>query len=391
LINVKIDKFSHKELNSKLNRIKSIELPSFHTHKVDFMAIEKIAKKYSKYKNFLILANGGSRTTALAFYNFSNKNKNFEFVATVEPSYLMAVAKKYKKKDTLVIPISKSGTNVMPLEALFFFKGYKTLLLTSKDRGVLKEIGDIKKYDIAVHPDVGGRYSGRTMCGLLPAKLMGLDIKKIENGAKAMYKRCSPNVGIAQNPALKTAAYLYLLEKKGYLNVMLAFYSMKFFSFIPLIVQLAHESFGKDHKGLTFFGDMGPEIQHHTNQRFYGGRQDIVGMYLGVTQKPDVTITVPSALQKIKLRTGTLGHLNNLSLAKALDYDLKANLNEIKQLKIPSVYIEIDKENEYTAGEFMAFIHYFTVYSALLRDVNPFDQPEVEAAKDSSWEMTKKG
>jgi glucose-6-phosphate isomerase len=392
MIKLDIERFSTDSLKSKLEEIKTAPLPSFHTHKPDLDAINSIAKKHSKFRNFLLLSNGGSRTSALAFYNFSNKQKRFEFIATIEPSYLFQIAQKYQKNDTLVIPISKSGTNVMPLEALFFFmqRGYEVLLLTSKDRGVLKEIGDAKGYKIAVHPDVGGRYSGRTMCGLLPASLMGLDISKINNGANAMYKICNPKVPISKNPALRLAAYLYLQEQKGCRDVLIAAYSMKFYSFIPLIVQLGHESFGKAGKGLSFFGDFGPEIQHHTNQRLYGGRKNMVGLYIGVKTKPDVRIAVPKPLQRIQLRTGTLGDLDKLSLSKALLFDLEANLGELKRLKIPHAYIEVQKEDEYTCGEFLALMQYTTVYSSLLRNVNPYDQPAVEASKDISWEMTKR-
>jgi len=391
MIKVDMNDFDYGSFKDKLQKIKKMPLPDFHKHEVDFLTIEKIAKKYSKYKNFIILANGGSRTSGLAFYEISKKEKVFEFAATEEPEYLMNIAKKYPKSNTLIIPISKSGTNVCPLEGMFFFMnlGYDFLLITSDDRGVLKEIGEQNKYEIAVHPDIGGRYSGITMCGLLPARLMGLDISKIDAGAKAMYKQCSPDASIEKNIALKIAAYLYTLEEKGYSDVMTAIYSKKLFSFMPLIVQLMHESFGKAGKGLTFFGDFGPEIQHHTMQRFYGGRKNVAGIFINVEKMQDVILKIPKNLQKIKLRDGKLSDLDGLSLSKALSFEYKANLMEADEYKIPIISISVEKCDEFNFGEFMALMQYIAVYSSILRDVNPFDQPEVEHSKDVSFELRK--
>ncbi len=374
----------------KKSRIKSITIPKFHTHKVDFKAIDRIAKKYSRFKNYIILANGGSRTSSYAFYHLGSK-KNFEFISTMEPDALLSIAKRYKRKDTLIMPISKSGTNVCPLEAMFFFisKKYSILPITSKN-SVLSIIAQRMNYDIVIHPDIGGRFSGRTTCGLLPAKLMGLNIKKINKGALSMYKRCSPQTPFDKNPALIISNYLYQMELKGFTDVFLAVYSFKLTGFIPLIVQLMHESFGKEGKGMTFFGDLGPEMQHHTNQRFYGGRKNIVGMFIGVEKHEKLKIKVPKQLRDITIRNGSLNDLNNLNLGDALSYELKANLLEMKRLKIPRIYISIDRADEYTFGEFLGLIQYIAVYSSVLRNVNPYDQPEVEHSKAVSFDMIRK-
>ena len=367
-----------------------VEVPPFHKHRVNFKGIEKLARKYARFKNYIILANGGSRTSSYAFYHLGSK-KNFEFIPTMEPEVLLNAARKYKKEDTLVMPISKSGTNVCPLEGMFFFmkKGYKILPITSKG-SVLDRIAKQMKYDVAYHPDIGGRYSGRTICGLLPAKLMGLNIRKINQGAISIYKRCSPGIPQNKNPALRISAFLYDLEKKGYEDVFLAVYSKSFSGFIPLIVQLMHESFGKQGKGMSFFGDLGPEMQHHTNQRFYGGRKNIVGMFISVKEHKSLKISVPKSLRDIKIRNGILGDLNSLDLANALSFELKANLMETESLSIPEIHIRMDRADEYTFGELMGMMQYIAVYSSVLRGVNPYDQPQVEHSKAVSFDMIRK-
>jgi glucose-6-phosphate isomerase len=49
--------------------------------------------------------------------------------------------------------------------------------------------------------------------------------------------------------------------------------------------------------------------------------------------------------------------------------------------------MEIDKITEASFGEMLVFWQYFAVYSAMLRNLNPFDQPEVEASKKISLEL----
>jgi glucose-6-phosphate isomerase len=99
---------------------------------------------------------------------------------------------------------------------------------------------------------------------------------------------------------------------------------------------------------------------------------------------------VPKQLRDIAIRNGSLNDLNNLNLGDALSYELKANLLEMKRIKIPRIYISIDRADEYTFGEFLGLIQYVAVYSSVLRGVNPYDQPEVEHSKAVSFEMIRK-
>ncbi|MDO8627393.1 MAG: glucose-6-phosphate isomerase, partial [Candidatus Diapherotrites archaeon] len=57
--------------------------------------------------------------------------------------------------------------------------------------------------------------------------------------------------------------------------------------------------------------------------------------------------------------------------------------------KIPVISIAIDKVDEENIGELIGFFQWLAIYSALLRDVNPFDQPQVENSKKISFEYRK--
>jgi glucose-6-phosphate isomerase len=206
-----------------------------------------------------------------------------------------------------------------------------------------------------------------------------------------MYKKCAPDVDIKNNPALQLAAALYLLEKKAYDQIFTSIYSSRLVKFLSLMVQLIHESSCKDGKGQTIYGDMGPETQHHSNQRFFGGKKNAVGLFVTVCDDDQKTkIKIPEKLKDIKLKDSTLRELDNLNLCKALEFEFLGTRDDAVNNKIPIIHIHLDKITPESIGEYLALWQYIAVYSSWLRDVNPFDQPHVEESKRISFEYLKR-
>jgi glucose-6-phosphate isomerase len=344
---------------------------------------------YQKYQNIIVIANGGSRTSSLAFVvalsEFCNKKK-IEFLSTLDPAVIYNLKKKYSSSNTLIMPISKSGTNVDVLEPLFHFTKYRTLPVTSPNKGVLYEMAKVQGWDIIEHPEVGGRYSARTNCGFAPSSLMGLDVNALNKSMLKAYKSLGYEAKASGNIALKAASTCYQLERKGYNQIFMPVYSRSLSGFLPLIIQLIHESTGKIKKGQTIFGDEAPESQHHTNQRFFGGPKNVIGWFLTLKNpEPKLVTKVPKKLENLALRNGKLKDISNIPLADALRFDYEGVAQHATRLKIPNITLEIDSISYSSIGELMSFFHFYTVYSALLRNQDPFNQPEVEAAKDSSF------
>ena len=216
------------EIKNKIQKIKKQPLPAFLTDKPPIKQMLSLAKKYSKYKNIVLIGNGGSINPLFALYNaLETPKKNLYIIHTMEPDYIKKIKSKAKKSDTLVVSISKSGSNVQQIEATLAFLGYKMLFVTSPNKGVLYHIAKRKNIPIMDHPEVGGRYSGRTACALMPAALLGLDIEKINTGAKSMYKKCSYKTAITKNPALKISSILY--QSHGTFSVLI-FAALSFFT-----------------------------------------------------------------------------------------------------------------------------------------------------------------
>ncbi|EKE16549.1 MAG: hypothetical protein ACD_11C00004G0047 [uncultured bacterium] len=380
-----------EKLAPVLERIKKQPTPAFEAIKTDLGSIEKKSQNYKQYENVILIGNGGSRTSSWAFYNslFSFRNDvHFEFLPSAEPELINSLKEKYPRENTLVLVISKSGTNINNIEPLLSFLGYPVLVISENKNNLLSNIAKIRNWEKIAHPAVGGRYAGMTSCGLVPAYLMGLDIKEIYAGAESGYKKYNCQVEIEKNDALKMAAYFHKLEESGYTEIFSSIYSSALFGFFPLIVQLIHENTGKNGQGQTIFGDYSPESQHHTNQRLFGGRKNVVALLMEVKKSlQDFPIEVPEDIKNEELSGVTLENINGIPAHKTLSFDMQGVWGHCIEKNIPVAVLTVNEINEKTMGEFMVFWQYFTMYSSLLRNQNPFDQPEVERSKNISFQL----
>lgn len=380
-----------KRLESKYRKIAGYEEPEFARYLPDTPFFEKTLRPYRKYRNIIVIGHGGSITSTQGIYcALKNSRKKLFIIDTPEPDFISHIKEKCLKKDSLVLVVSKSGTNVDILEIMMNFLDYPLLVVTNPESGTLLEICRRLKINMIEHPNIGGRFSGFTSSALVPSYLLGFDIEKLVMGAKDMYKKCSFTRGIRGNPALNIASNLYLADLDGKDEIFAPIYSKKMFDFSNLLIQLLHESSCKEGKGQTIYSSSAPESQHHTNQRFFGGKRNVCGLFITTIpkiQKNELVITIPKKLKTIPLSNGTLGDLDKNRYSNVLMYEYMGVLEHAKKVKIPFINIKMEKCDEYELGQFIALWHYIAVYASLLRDVNPFDQPEVEYSKKISFEM----
>lgn len=370
-----------------IEEFKKIEMPAFVTQEPYTEEDIKKCEKLKKFDNVLLIGNGGSVNGSRAFYGSLSSKRKFEFITSMEPDFLNDVCDRFSKNDTLVLAVSKSGTTVGVLEALMYFlnRDYEVAVITSKE-GTLYELAEKKGLEIMIHPQVGGRFAAGTICGLAPACLMGANVKLLEKGFRNAFEKYSPKNGLNENNALYLASILYILENKGKHDVFIPVYSYRISSFLPIIIQLMHESFGKNGMGQSYFGDLAPESQHHTNQRFFGGRKNICALFMHVLNQEDSSeeIFVPDELKNIPFKGENLDILTGISYNKALEFEYSGTFEDAVNKKFPVIDLSVDKVDEKSVGELMGFWQYVAVYSSLLRCVNPYDQPQVEDSKKIS-------
>ncbi|MGB9748541.1 MAG: hypothetical protein ACP5OZ_02925 [Candidatus Woesearchaeota archaeon] len=371
------EKFDYR-INDIEHRIKRFE-PSFLNYKPNFKLMRKKAEKYEKLENIVILGFGGSINNFKAMLYALNSKKNVYLVDTVETEFLFDVKNKCNRNKTLIVAISKSGDTLGVIENLLFFInfGYKNIVCITSG-GLLKEIALKMGFDILEHPNISGRFSGLTECALFPALLCGIKIEKIFNGASKIYKN--------NKSILELAKKFFYLENRGYDEIFLSSYSQRLYGFSFLITQLIHETTGKNGLGQTIFYCTGPESQHESNQRFFGGRKNMVGFFIKINNHKSLKIKVSKKISNLKLKNKKIAVLNNFNMKDSVNLELEGVLKHAENKKIPFVVLELNKLDEEGVGELIAFWQLFAYYSAILRNQNPFDQPEVEFSKNKTIE-----
>ena len=92
----------------------------------------------------------------------------------------------------------------------------------------------------------------------------------------------------------------------------------------------------------------------------------------------EIKIEVKDDIKDIACRNISLENLNNISLEDIIKAEFQGTWQDVVDNKIPAINFELAEISPYSIGQFMAFFQYATFYSALLREVNPCDQPGVE-------------
>ena len=149
----------------------------------------RVIKKYSKYKNIIIIGMGGSILGTKSIYSFlKQKIKKEVFFFDNLDLNLYSEYKKIKSlKNSCFIVISKSGntletlTNLNTIFSKSLLKNKLIIITELKDSNLIK-IGNRFNAEIIEHKDfIGGRYSVLSEVGMFPAALMNLNINKFKN------------------------------------------------------------------------------------------------------------------------------------------------------------------------------------------------------------------
>ena len=295
--------------------------------------------------------------------------------------------------DFSVNVISKSGTTTEPAVAFRFFRealekkygreGAKERIYatTDKARGALKSLADAEGWETFVVPDdVGGRYSVLTAVGLLPIAVAGVDIAELMTGAARMMEVCAD--GSFQSPAWRYAAIRYELYRAGRSIELLACYDPAFRFMAEWWKQLYGESEGKEGKGLfpasvEFTADL-----HSMGQYIQEGKRLMFETVVRLGPS-DRQLAVPA--------DETDGDGLNFLAGKTMDFirdrAMEGTLLAHTEGGVPNLIVETAGRTPGDLGELIYFFEYACGLSGYLLDVNPFDQPGVEAYKKNMFAL----
>lgn len=363
------------------------ERPVFLDYEPNFTAMEEAVKPYKDFKNLLLLGNGGSVSIFEGLLSaLQNKTtKQVYIVSTVDPDYIYELKQKLSPTDTVILSLSKSGKNTTQMESYMQFIDYPTIIVTESGTSLDMIAKRLDKH-VVISPPIGDRYAANAETVLLPLLLSNIDIVPVYKGMKEFQAMSEQD-----NIAWQVASVLWQLEQQGVLDVFVPMYNHRLSLFGHLISQLCHESFGKDGKGQTYIAAEGPEWQHHMTQRFFGGPKNVAGFFISLNHYNHALVTtVPENLQDIPMRDSFLSVLHGIPLDKALEFEVQGNIEDANRQHIPLLHLQVSDLGPGEMGRFTAFWQLSTVYASALRNVDPFDQPQVEASKNISFEERKK-
>jgi len=382
-----------------------LDLPKTYD-KEEYKRVLEAAKKIRKQSKVLVVIGiGGSylgSKAGLEFLNEPFKKNKLEIIFAghqMSGHYLANLVEYLQNKTFSINVISKSGTTTEPAIA---FRVLKKLLeekvgveaskeriyaTTDKARGALFTVAKENGYEMFVIPDdVGGRYSVLTPVGLLPLAASGVNTRQMLKGAKDAYTRFN-KPKLEDNEAYMYAATRYLLYKQGKKIEMLVGYEPNLLYLNEWWKQLFGESEGKDHKGLFVASASFSSDLHSLGQYIQEGERHLFETVISLN-----TSTKDVLIPKEQNDLDELNYLTGKPLSYVNEQALKGTMMAHKDGEVPNMLLTLPSCDSYAFGYLVYFFEKACAMSAYLIDVNPFNQPGVEAYKKNMFALLgKKG
>ncbi len=371
--------------------------------------IEKTARHIRAVSDItIVIGIGGSYLGARAViealsHSFSPllKNKHHDvFYAgqNISEDYLAELIEFVEERNYSIVVISKSGTTTEPAIAFRILKDHlerkvgklaaaeRIIAITDAKKGALRSLAETNGYETFIIPDnIGGRYSVLTPVGLLPIAISGMDIRMLIKGAKMMEELTRNNKHAETNPSLLYASARNLLLQNGKPVEIIVGFTPKLHFFSEWWKQLYGESEGKDGKGI-FPASVDLTTDLHSMGQYIQDGQRILFETIISVKNPDKKLTIPS-------EKDDSDQLNYLAGKRLSEVNHSAELGTTlahNDGNVPIITITIPTLNEYYLGQLIYFFEMACAISGYILDVNPFDQPGVEAYKKNMFALLNK-
>ena len=313
------------------------------------------------YRNVVLLGMGGSSLGPEVLRRTFGSADGYPELTVLDstlPRVIRGVESAIDPARTLFLISSKSGNTIEPMS---FYKHFRNLLdrelgrekagrgfVAITDPGTSLEVLAGQhgfRHVFANPPDIGGRYSVLSYFGLVPAALLGIDLERLLGRADGMGARCGRSVSAGDNPGARLGAAIGAMAASGRDKLTLVA-SPRVAGFGLWVEQLLAESTGKDDRGIVpVAGEPLSEPDRYGHDR----------LFVHLRLEGDDNQAADASLDAIK----SSGH-PVLRLDLGDPYDLGA---------------------EFFRWEFA------TAVAGAVLGINPFDQPDVQGAKDMTDRM----
>jgi transaldolase/glucose-6-phosphate isomerase len=314
------------------------------------------------FSHIVLLGMGGSSLGPEVFAETFERQSGWPALAVLDstdPAQIRTIESRIDPARTLFIVSSKSGSTLEPnILKQYFFEcveravgadtaGSRFIAITDPGSSLQKIAERDRFRHIAFGiPSIGGRYSVLSDFGLVPAAAMGLDISRLLGATEVMVRSCGADAPAADNPGVALGTVLGVLGKSGCDKVTIVA-SPGIADFGAWLEQLLAESTGKQGKGLIPVDaePLGPPDVYGVDRLF---------VYMRLSSEAD-----------------------------AKQDDAVAAVEEAGH---PVVRIAVT--DRYHIGQEFFRWEFATAVAGSILDINPFDQPDVEASKNKTRELT---
>jgi glucose-6-phosphate isomerase len=273
--------------------------------------------------------------------------------------------------DSTNLIISKSGNTIETIvnANIIIKKKDKNIFITENRNSYLYNLANKLKAEIVHHNNfIGGRYSVLSEVGMLPAELMGLNVKSFKQFNSLVNNKKFIDALISD-----VSSILYFSKKKKF-NSIIINYDEQSENLFKWYQQLVAESLGKKKRGILPIVSNMPKDNHSVMQLYLDGFKNNFFTFFYTHEKQSQKINNNTILYSQEFLKGK-------NLAEITYAQKKATENVFKMKNIPFRSFEIKKRNEKTLGELFSFFILETILIGKSLNLNPYDQPAVELIK----------
>ena len=338
------------------DRLGWLELPETMAPQVARLKMFADQAKADGMTQVVLLGMGGSSLAPEVFQETFGSAPGYAQLRVLDsthPAAVKAVEREIDLAHTIFLVSSKSGTTTETNSFFFYF--WEKLKKLGADPGrhfvaitdpgtPLEKLAKERNFRATFNApeEVGGRYSALTMFGLVPAALIGVDIGEVLARARRMSKACGPAHADGSNPAMILGAALgeLTLAKRDKVTFIC---SPSLSAFPSWVEQLIAESTGKENKGIVPVANENVSApEKYGSDRFF--------VYLRLA--------------------GDENHPLDRHVAA-----LEANGHPVAQ---------IDLNDKHDIGQEFFRWEFAVAAAGAALGINPFNQPDVQLAKDLS-------
>ena len=350
---------------------------------------------FSEIKNVVVIGIGGSSLGTKAIDHMlshtQNRNdKNLIFMENVDPNEIERNLKNVRLEESFFIMISKSGGTIettshvkylvdrfgISFEDALFVKHFSVITDPLSPLDQFAKEKSLTTFHLPLN--VGGRFSVFTPVGLLPLTILGYDMTKMLEGARAL----KTSLFAKQEDQMVQKAYKYAKNWEEFpINVLFS-YSSSFTYFNDWYVQLWGESLGKIDRdgnpvGLTPIGLVGSIDQHSFLQLIIEGPKN----------KTVTMIKVENFENDLRIPDVSIPHLektnfiNNETFNTLINAQCDATMQSIKDQGVDVDLITLNRLDESSVGRMIMYYELLTSLTGYFLNVNTYNQPGVELGK----------